>query len=235
MRTFIAHPRRGVAFAAVVIVQHIGGLSEAMKEAARQVARAGYLAAVPALYHRLGDIVIDPVSRDPDVAAIRSIAVQSLRPSCVMADIATTLAWLRTEPRAARGRRGVIGYGGGAGLALYAAATFPQEIAAMASILGVGFIKKDDPDSPHLKIDRARAELYFAFAGDDEIISAQDVHALASIVAASHHRHSIVVHPGVRHGYAFPGRPVYDAAAAARDSAELSALFARTLTERERP
>lgn len=234
MRAFVAHPRRGDGFAAVVIVQHIGGLSDTMKDAARQLAREGDLVVVPALYHRLGDIVIDPVSRDPDVAAIRAIAVQSLRPPQVMADIAATLAWLRTEPRAARGRRGVIGYGGGAGLALYAATTFPEDIGAMASILGIGFIR-NDPDSPHLRIDRARAELYFAFAGEDEIISAQDVQALASMLAASQLKHSIVVHPGVRHGYAFPGRPVYDAAAAARDGAALRALFARTLAEREKP
>jgi carboxymethylenebutenolidase len=235
MRAFVAHPRGSDAFAAAVIVQHIGGLSDTMKESARQVAREGYLAIVPALYHRLGDIVIDPVSRDPDVAAIRAIAVQSLRPVRVMADIAATLAWLRMEPRAARGRRGMIGYGGGSALALYAAATFPEEIAAMASILGVGFIRKDDPDSPHLRINSARAELYFAFAGEDEIIPERDVQALASMLAASRHKHSIVVHPGVRHGYAFPGRPVYDASAAARDWAELRALFTRALAEREEP
>jgi carboxymethylenebutenolidase len=228
MKAFVAHPKRHGPFGAVVIVQHIGGLSEVMKETARQVAREGFLAVVPALYHRLGDIVIDPVSKDPDVSAIRMIAVRSLRPPRVMADIKTTLAWLRTEASAAPGRRGLISYGGSAGLALLAAATFPQEIGAMASILGLGFIK-DGPDSPHLKIDRVHAELYFGFAGEDEIIPTKDVDALAAMLAASPVKHRIMVHPGVRHGYAFPERPVYDATAATRDWAELRSLFERTL------
>jgi carboxymethylenebutenolidase len=228
MKAFIAHPKRPGTFGAVVIIQHIGGLSEAMKEAARQVAREGFLAVVPALYHRLGDIVIDPVSNDPDVSAIRAIAVKSLRPPQVMADIKTTLAWLRTEQAAAHGRRGLISYGGSAGLALLAAATFPDEIGAMASILGLGFIK-DGPDSPHLAINRVRAELYFGFAGEDEIIPSKDVDALAAMLAKSAVKHRIMTHPGVRHGYAFPERAVYDAAAAARDWAELRSLFGRTL------
>jgi carboxymethylenebutenolidase len=228
MKAFVAHPGRRGACGAAIIVQHIGGLSEVMKEAARQVAREGFLAVVPALYHRLGDIVIDPVSRDPDVSAIRAIAVKSLQPPRVMADIEATLAWLRTESEAAPGRRGLISYGGSAGLALLASATFPEEIGAMASILGLGFIK-DGPDSPHLAIDRVRAELYFGFAGEDEIIPSKDVDALAAMLAASPVKHRIMVHPGVRHGYAFPERPVYDAPAAARDWAELRSLFARTL------
>jgi carboxymethylenebutenolidase len=227
MKAFVAHPSRRGPFAAAVIVQHIGGLSETMKEEARQAARQGYLAVVPALYHRLGDIVIDPVSPDPPVAAIRAIAVQSLRPPQVTADLGATLAWLRAEPAAAPGRRGLIAYGGGAGPALIAAATFAQEIGAMASILGTGLIK-EGPDSPHAVLGRVDAELYFAFAEDDEIIAPADVRAIA-LLLASHPKHSIVVHPGVRHGYGFPSRANYDAAAAARDWAAIRALFARTL------
>jgi carboxymethylenebutenolidase len=227
MKAFVAHPARRGPFAAVVIVQHIGGLSDAMKEEARQAARHGYLAAVPALYHRLGDIVIDPVSPDPPVAAIRAIAVQSLRPPQVMADIGATLAWLAAEPAAAPGRRGLIAYGGTAWLALAAAATFAQEIGAVASILGTGFIK-EGLESPHLILGRVEAELYFAFAENDEIIAAADVQAIASRLAI-HPKHSIVVHPGVRHGYPFSGRDAFDADAAERDWATLHTIFARTL------
>jgi carboxymethylenebutenolidase len=229
MQAFVAQPDAGGPFPAVLIVQHIGGVSESMKGVARRAAEEGYFCAVPALYHRLGEIVVDPLSTDDAVASIRSIAVRSLRPARVMADLRAALDWLGTEPAAASGRRGLIGYGGGAGFALLAAASFPTEIGAVASILGAGFIKRDQEQSPHRVLGDVKAELYFSFAAEDEIIPARDVEALAAVLAASGVRHRVVVHAGVGHGYCFPDRAAYAPGAADRDGSELRAVFGRTL------
>src|SRR5262249_37753399 len=94
MRVFVAVPQGRGPFPAVVIVQHIGGLSPTMQTAACGIARLGFLCVVPALYHRLGTIIVDPVSPDPDVVAIRAIAVRSLLQPQVLADLRATLDWL---------------------------------------------------------------------------------------------------------------------------------------------
>lgn len=226
MEAFVARPAGRGPFTPVILFQHIGGLSETMRIVARRIAQGGFYCVVPALYHRLGRIVIDPVDPSEPTAAIRAIAVGSLRPPQVMGDVADTLAFLRGDPAAKPGRRGVVGFGGGAAYGFLAAATFPAEIGAMASILGVGFIK-DAPDSAHLMIDRIRGELYFAFAERDHIISASSVEAVRGWLAKSNAAAQVVVHPGVEHGYVFSDRGVYDATAAEQDWAAFFAMLQR--------
>ncbi len=228
MDALIAHPDGEGPFAAVIIFQHIGGLSPTMRAMARRVAEGGFYCIVPGLFHRLGSIVIEPLSTDPTVAAIRSIAVASLRPPTVLMDIEATIAFLAGEPRVRPGPLGAMGYGGGAGLAMLAAGSLPERFGALISILGVGF-RKDGPDTPHHLLPRMRAEAYCGFAGNDEIIPAAVVSDLRTLFDDAGTKAKIVVHPGVRHGYPFPGRPVYDATAAERDWDAVFEIFRRRL------
>lgn len=229
MRAFVAQPAASGRHSAVVMVQHIGGLSETMKIMARRTARLGLLCIVPALYHRLGDIVLDPVNPEPSISAIRSIAVASLTPAQVRADIGATLGWLQNSPDVQSGPYAIMGFGGGAGQALRLAVDFPGQFRALISILGVGFVRPGDPDSPHLRLGEISGGAYFGFAGEDEIIPASAVEELRQVMAASGVEHEITVHPGVRHGYAFPDRAVYSEAAAEDDWTRIGRMLARHL------
>jgi len=97
-----------------------------------------------------------------------------------------------------------------------------------ASVLGFGFVS-ERPDSPHLKLAGVRAALYFAFAEHDEIIAPTVRAALQAALAAQGVGADIVVHPGVRHPYAFPDRKVHDREAAEADWTRIFALFERHL------
>ncbi len=230
MKTFMAQPDGVGPFDAVVLVQHVGGLSETMQVVARRVAAGGFVCAVPALHYRLGDIVVDPMSSDADIAAIRTIAVRSLGREQVMGDIRALLDFMAAKRMARRGLKGCIGIGGCAGYAFHAAAAFPNDFSAVAAVLGAGFVN-DTVDSPHLAFPRVRGELYFSFAGRDEILPAANIDTLRSVLGAAAVPARIVVHPGVRHGYAFSNRAVYDEVAAEADWTFILSMFERQLAK----
>jgi carboxymethylenebutenolidase len=228
MQVIIAEPDGHGPFSAAVMYPHVGGLTQTMRLMARRCAEGGYLCVVPDLYHRLGAIVLDPQSHDETAVAIRRLAAASLTPDGVMADTRALLDWLDALPLAKPGPRGTIGYGAGGAFSLRAAATFPDEIAACASVLGFGFVTEKS-DSPHLLFPRIRAELYCAFAEHDDIIPPTVPERLAAeLKALPNVASELTAHPGTRHPYAFPDRAVYDRAAEA-DWVKIFAMFARRL------
>lgn len=226
MPMLVAYPAGGRCIGGVVLAQHIGGLSPTMEAEAERVAELGYACVVPALYHRLGDIVIDPTSSDPDIAAIRQICVASVTVENVVADFTAALDWLDTATGVPSGPRGIVGYGGGAAHAVAASVALADKVSAVASILGAGFLAAGD-GKPRTNLAAVNAELYFGFAGDDEIIPAEMVRSLDRHLSEARCRYSLKVHPGVRHGYAFGQRPEYAPEASMADWAEIDRMFRR--------
>ena len=165
----------------------------------------------PGLYHRLGELVIDPVDPEPSVAAIRAVAVASLTPARLRADMLATLDWLYAEASVLPGARGIIGFGG---------RRRPGRAWRRIPIRVSGS-RLDPRRGLHPSRNRtpapALAEFaggaFFGFAGQDEIIPLSAVDALRGVLRRGV-AHEIVVHPGVGHGYLFANRPAYAAAAA---------------------
>ena len=136
---------------------------------AARLADAGYVVAVPNLYHRSGAFPpFDPAlvaaggaERDRFMGMIRSIDGDM-----VMRDTAAVLAHLDTRPTVRPGPIGTVGYCMGGGYALRAAGVFPDRVAAAASFHG-GSLATDRPDSPHQLAPVMRARLYVGVAGID--------------------------------------------------------------------
>lgn len=228
MRAILVVPAAGKGpWPAVITFPHVGGLTDTMRTMAEIVARGGYLSVVPDLYHRLGTLVIDPQSQNPDVVAIRKIAASSVKLDGALGDCGAVLDWLGRSSDWT-GQCATLGYGRGGSLALKAAATYPQQVAAAASILGFGFDEGgDDPARDWLR--RLRCPIYCAFAEQDDIIPAQVPERLKVLVAETGADARIVVHAGALHPYIFPDRTVHDPRAAAQDWGAVFALFRERL------
>ena len=123
---------------------------------------------------------------------------------------------------------GCVGYCLGGQFALLAAGAFSGRVGAAASIHGVS-LATDRPDSPHLLLDRVRAQIYVAIAETDTEFLPAEAAKLKAALEDSGVSYEMETYPGTRHGFAVNGRLVYDTAAADRHLRRLVRLFGDTL------
>ncbi|GAA4336526.1 dienelactone hydrolase family protein [Pigmentiphaga soli] len=229
METFIATPGGPGPFPVVVMYQNVGGMSPVLLHLARRVAAEGYYCALPDLYYRLGKIVIDPENKTPRVTALRKLVLDSLSDPEVMDDTAALLRHIGSDPAARRGPAGSVGFCMGGRFVVQAGAAFPEVFVANGSLFGTRMMT-DAPDSPHKLLERLRGEVYFGFAEHDYALplpQAQAFIALAEKQCAA--RWEADIHAGAHHGFSFPGRPVYQKAAAERSWERIFSMFQRQL------
>ena len=131
---------------------------------------------------------------------------------------------------AAPGPVAITGYCMGGRLGWHIAAAHPGRVAALAAFHTAGLVT-EEADSPH----RSAAQLgpieaYFGFADEDRGATPEQIAVLRQALDAAGVRYTAEIYEGARHGYAVPDSPVYDEAAAERQSRELRALLRRALT-----
>lgn len=209
MTVFTVHPDGEGPFPVAVVYLDAPGYREALKEHARRFAADGYFAVLPDLFYRGGEkLTMDEAGRD----RIFEIA-RGLTPEKIEADTRAVLDAVAGDPAASPGPTVCVGYCMGAKFALYAAAAFPQMAAAAGAHPGA--LATDEPDSPHLLLPRVRAELYYAFAENDQSATPESVERFRQAIADAGVRGEVERLPGTDHGFALADRPVYD-----RDASE---------------
>jgi carboxymethylenebutenolidase len=214
METFVAHPEAGGPHPVVVLYMDAPGIREELHDFVRRIARQGYYAMVPDLYYRRGRIRLDMAA-----AGARSEMfshMRSLSNAGVAADTKALLAALRSEPAAADGPKGCIGYCMSGQFVMTVAGTFPDHFRASISCYGVAIVTDGD-DSPHRLAEHVRGELFFAFAEKDEYVPAAAIETLRDTLDAHGVDYQLEIYPGTEHGFCFPQRPWCYAEEAAED------------------
>lgn len=215
---------------AVIFYGDAGGIRPAMLEMARQLADAGYVVLLPDLFYRYGPygpLVPKEVFKG-DVGAILGPLMATTGTAKASQDTGAFLAYLDTRKDIAGTGIGAVGFCMGGGLAIAAAATYPQRFAAVASFHG-GNLATDAPGSPHLLVPALAAELYIASADKDDNYPAPMAARLEDALKKSGVRYRAEMYAGALHGWMVPDFPVYDRNAADRGWAAMLALFDRTL------
>ncbi|MGA7569351.1 MAG: dienelactone hydrolase family protein [Candidatus Aquilonibacter sp.] len=231
MDTFVTHPERGGPFPVVFFYMDAPGIREELRDMVRRLATAGYVVVLPNLYYRAGTgtTLDQPKLREEGPERERMWQLMySINNALVMDDTRALFAFIDEQPYALTARIGCVGYCMSGQYVFTAAAEFPDRIAAMASLYGVGLVT-DRPDSPHLRADRISAEMYFGCAEVDSYAPPDVVVALERALLATNAAFELELYPGTEHGFAFPKRPAYDKAAAERHWERLFALFHRGL------
>jgi carboxymethylenebutenolidase len=194
---------------------------------ARRLSDAGYVVAVPNLYHRSGAFPpFDPAQVAAGGAERERFTsmIKSIDGHMVMRDTEAVLAHLDGRPTVRRGTIGTVGYCMGGGYALRAAGVFPDRVGAAASFHG-GSLATDRPDSPHQLADRMRARIYVGAAAIDPSFTDEQRRRLDEALRSAGVRYEIEVYDGAQHGFAVHNHRVYDRAAAERHWERLLALF----------
>jgi carboxymethylenebutenolidase len=203
------------------------GIRPAMLEVGERLAGKGYVVLLPDLYYRSGPyepmnartVFTDPEQRK----VLMEKFVARATPASVMADTATFLDYLASQPDVKRGGIGTTGYCMGGLMSLTAAGTYPDRIAAAASYHG-GRLATDAPDSPHLLAPKMKARVYVAGATEDPSFPDDMKDRLETALESAQVDHLVETYPA-RHGWVLRDTPVFDAAAAERHWQTLLALF----------
>jgi carboxymethylenebutenolidase len=229
--SYLFHPPGSGPWPAVVVFMDGVGIRPAVLEIGERLATHGYLALVPDLFYRSGPyepmdaraVFSDPALRQ----LMRDKFSAHINVAKVMSDTDALLAHLAARPDVKPGGIGVTGYCMGGMMALTAAGTYPDRIAATACYHPAG-LASAAPDSPHLLAPKIKARVYVAGASEDPSFPDDMKARLKDALTSAGVDHAIETYPA-RHGWVLRDTPVYDAAATERHWLTLVALLDATL------
>jgi carboxymethylenebutenolidase len=232
----VAKPDGDGPFPVVVFFHHGPGFDDGSQQLVQLIADRGYYVAAIDRYHRFEPWVRfdmakarDPKNpENPERQRMMSMLFGTTDEQ-VEEDVSALLADLQSEPAAGDGAMGCIGYCIGARSVLRTMANHPDVFLA-----GVGlhpsFCATDDPDSPHLAVPSLPGRLYIGIGEADQMQSVEMNKPLIAAVDELGDRGTVEIHPGADHGFAVPGSPAYQEAAASRSYDHAFAMFAQALS-----
>ena len=222
-------PSSGGPWPAVIFYMDAGGIRPTVVDMAQRLANAGYVVLLPDIFYRFG--AYGPfVPKDVfagDWRAILGPLMATTGNDKAAEDTRAFLAYLDTRDDVTGSRVGAVGFCMGGGMAIAAAGTWPDRLAAVASFHG-GNLATDAPTSPHLLAPKLKAELYIAAAENDGSYPPEMAERLEQALTRGGVRYRTETYPAA-HGWMKPDFPVYDHVAAERGWAEMLALFDRSL------
>jgi carboxymethylenebutenolidase len=226
MECFAVHPDGDGPYPAVILYMDVPGVREELRDFCRGIAERGYFCLLPDMYYREGKLRFD-LSKGEEEMKKMFAAGMALSVAGIMRDTQGMLDYLDDNPTVS-GPTGCIGYCMSGQYVVAAAGTFPDQIAAAASLYGVRIVTDDD-DSPHLLASRIKGELYLGFAETDPYVEDNVIPDLKAALDEHGVTYTLETHPGTEHGFCFPQRPSYVEAAAEKVWATVFELYDRTL------
>ena len=208
---FVAWPAGTAAAPAVIVIHEWWGLNEQIREVARRLARRGYVAIVPDLYH-------GKVADDPELAHTLSRGLDEDR---ALADLDDALRWLRAERRTAKGKVGVVGFCMGGRLSELFALHEPGTAAA------VMFYGR--PETNPQRLSALRVPLQGHFGAEDQGIPPESVVAFRTALKTAGKNAEIYLYAGAGHAFMHEGRKSYHADAAQQAWSRTLAFFQKHL------
>jgi len=232
-RAFVFTPDDGQGpWPAAIIFMDAPAIRPALFEMGERLAQAGYYVVLPDLFWRAGPYppldIAAARAGDPTQQALFAKLRASTDNERAMRDAKAVLDWLPSQPQAKPGKVGVTGYCMGGAIALRAAGTFPDRIAAAASFHG-GNLATEEANSPHLLAPKMTAKLLVAGADEDRSYPEEQNVRLAAALKDARVEAAVSIWKGAKHGWVPTDMPVYNPEAAERHWKELVALFDETL------
>ncbi|HUO92292.1 MAG TPA: dienelactone hydrolase family protein [Rhizomicrobium sp.] len=232
-RAYVFTPNQGRGpWPAVILFMDAPAIRPALFDMAERLAQADYYVLVPDLFWRAGHY------QRPDIVKMRAgdkdaIAnFQKLRASTSaekqVIDTKACLDFLSKQPDAKADKVGVTGYCMGGAIALRAAGSFPDRVAAAASFHGGG-MATDDPSSPHLLAPKIKAKVLVAGADQDAHYDEKENERLKKALADAGVDADVSIWKGHLHGWVPSDMPVHNPEGAERHWSELLKLFDETL------
>jgi carboxymethylenebutenolidase len=208
------------------------GLRPRIADMVDRIASWGYVVLAPNVFYRVGraaDLAPTTDLREPgNRESFMGQAMARVHSYTTEQAEADAAAWVTALQERAPGPMGVVGFCMGARLAVRTAALASDVVVACAGFHGGGLVT-DQPDSPHLLLPAARAEMVFGHADHDRSMTPAAVHDLGRALADAGLVATNEVYAGATHGYTMADTSSYDEAATERAFKSLRQLLARSV------
>ena len=197
---YLAEPTAGSG-PGVVVLHAWWGLTEPFRQVCDRLAREGFVALAPDLYHGKTTASVEEAE-----ALVEALNQHEER---VRGDIAASLQVLRqhsaTNVVDGHGKLAIVGFSLGGAYALDTSVTLAQEIAAVVTFYA---------SYPGLNYSGANAAYLCHFAEDDPFEPAESVAEMEQELQAARRPFTFYMYPGTKHWFFEENRPEYDAEAA---------------------
>ena len=228
---FFVAPAQGT-HPAVLVWPDVMGLRPAFEQMGRRLAESGYAVLVVNQFYRGTKAPFLKHGEDwrqPEVSAKMMPWRQALTPAATASDARAFITWLDKQKAVDTDRGvGITGYCMGGPMTMITAAARPDRVRAAASFHGTE-IATDKPDSPHLQVEKMKAQFLFAIAENDDQRNPQEKEMVRAAFAAAMLPAEIEVYNGAMHGWCPPDSRAYNQAQAEKAWARQFALFKRAL------
>ncbi|CAN5224048.1 dienelactone hydrolase family protein [soil metagenome] len=237
------HPEGAGPFPGLIFYIDGFGPRASLFEMADRIAKAGYVVALPDVFHRAGSVLdLTPPGMPREVKSLFPLVLgdpasraiwrdrfyaSATSPANIETDARAVLDHLATLAEVKKGPVGVVGYCMGGNIAFRVAEAFGERIGALASFHGGGLVT-DATDSPHLAVAKIRGRVYVGGAIEDPSFTDDMKAKLARMLEDAHLTFSMETYPA-RHGFCVPDAPTFDASAAEQHYVALAKLLADAL------
>lgn len=222
METYEARPKDGGSRPAIIVLMEAFGLNGHIKDVTERVAREGYVAAAPDLYHRESQRIV------PYKELQKAIGLMNrLQDPKVMDDVGAVISHLKSQNYVKSGAIGVTGFCMGGRLTYLAAAHHNKDVKAALAFYGGG-IPMGKP-SPLERTGEIQCPVYMFFGGKDPLIPQEHVEKINQALTDSRKSFMIKVYPEATHGFFCNERESYHPDSAKDAWDKFRSFFAQNL------
>lgn len=222
MEAYEAKPKGEGSYPGIVVLMEAFGLNDHIKKVTERVAREGYLAVAPDLYHRESERTV-PYGELPKAIGL----MNRLQDARVMADVGTVIAYLKSHNNLKADAIGVTGFCMGGRFTYLSAAHHRQDVKAAVAFYGGG-IPVGNP-SPLSRTGEMSCPIYLFFGGKDPMIPQAHVAAIDKALAENQVDFRIKTYPEATHGFFCDDRASYHEASAKDAWENFNSFFAKHL------
>ncbi|MEM8805716.1 MAG: dienelactone hydrolase family protein [Cyanobacteria bacterium P01_G01_bin.38] len=224
---YVAMPSGEGPFAAIVVLQEIFGVNAHIRDVTERIAREGYVAIAPALYHRQAPGF--ETGYTPEDIEIGRRYKRQTKANELLGDIQAAIDHVKALPQVQSSNIGSIGFCFGGHVA-YLAATLHDTV-AVASFYGAGIPDSTFGDGPPTitLTPKITGTIYTFFGTEDASISPEAVNRIEAALKQSNINHKIFRYEGAGHGFFCDRRGSYKPDAAADAWEKVKSLFAEKL------
>jgi carboxymethylenebutenolidase len=214
MNAFVARPIEKGPFPGMLVFQEAFGVNAHIRDVAQRIAREGYVAIAPELFHRSGSPGIEIRYYDFPSAMPH---MKALSEKGLSDDIHAAFAWLHDNSHVQPKRIGSIGFCMGGRVSFLANSVVP--LRASISFYGGSIAPALLPRAAHL-----HAPILFFWGGLDKHIQQDQIRSVIDAVKAAGKPYVNVEISDADHGFFCDARPTYNAVAA-KEAWSLSMSF----------